>query len=703
MEDFDDWGLSAEDLDFLEKDAINKLSQKKTSPAIAPCSSSPLVPPQPAINKIPTSRNFEQFPSSTTSVDSCHARVEGSPSRLHVSGENDNNSAVDLQKVSVRLYLHASGAIAAKFPYHTLLVEAFHKIPKASWHGKERVWMFPISSLATAEEVLNQVTGVVVEVQKLDPLVYRALTAATAVPDLRALYDKMPSYIESKLLPFQREGVRFVLQHGGRVLLADEMGLGKTLQAIAFTACVHESWPVLVITPSSLRLHWASMIQQWLNVPAEDILILLSSTGAASRGGFTILRSNVKADISFSGIFNIVSYDAMLKFQNIIMASEFKIVIADESHFLKNAQAKRTSATLPVIQKAQYAVLLSGTPALSRPIELYKQLEALSPDVYKNVHDYGNRYCKGGVFGLYQGASNHEELHSLMKTTVMIRRLKKDVLTELPVKRRQQVFLELSEKDTKQIRALFRELEFVKNSMKASESREELESLKLSQKHLINKIYTDSAEAKVPAVLDYLGTVIEADCKFLVFAHHQPMIDAIHAFLRKKKVGCIRIDGHTASSSRQALVNDFQENDGIKAAVLSIKAAGVGLTLTAASTVIFAELTWTPGDIIQAEDRAHRIGQVSSVNVYYLLAYDTADDIMWDVLQSKLDNVGQVLDGEQKELEVTLNLTGSSPAKHKSTPKNQMLSPGKQKTLDAFVKRCSTAPDTSPKSQRLKF
>ncbi|MED6200451.1 hypothetical protein PIB30_085242, partial [Stylosanthes scabra] len=181
-----------------------------------------------------------------------------------------------------------------------------------------------------------------------------------------------------------------------------------------------------------------------------------------------------------------------------------------------------------------------------------------------------------GVFGVYQGASNHEELHNLMKATVMICRLKKDVLSQLPVKRRQQ-------------------------------------------------IYTDSAEAKIPAVLEYLGTVIEKvkfgsqvshpspliGCKFLIFAHHQPMLDAIHEFLRKKKVGCIRIDGGTPAASRQQLVTDFQEK------------------VYQGS----CELCWTPGDLIQAEDRAHRIGQVSSVNIYYLLANDTVDDIIWDVVQ----------------------------------------------------------------------
>ncbi|KAK4387956.1 SWI/SNF-related matrix-associated actin-dependent regulator of chromatin subfamily A-like protein 1 [Sesamum angolense] len=319
-----------------------------------------------------------------------------------------------------------------------------------------------------------------------------------------------------------------------------------------------------------------------------------------------------------------------------------------------------------------------------RPINLDGVFNIISYDTVPKLQDMLLASDFKGIFGVYQGASNHEELHNLIKATLMIRRLKKDVLSELPVKRRQQVFLELGQDEMRQINALFRELEVVKLKIKSCQSREEAESLKFTEKNLINKIYTDSAEAKVPAVLDYLGTIIEAGCKFLIFAHHQPMIDAIHKFLLKKKVGCIRIDGSTPAASRQALVTEFQEKDSVKAAVLSIKAGGVGLTLTAASTVIFAELSWTPGDIIQAEDRAHRIGQVSSVNIYYLLASDTVDDIIWDVIQSKLENLGQMLDGHENSLEVSVDQPGCSPLK--------------QRTLDSFVKRCNNShSDDEPK------
>ncbi|MCD7448084.1 hypothetical protein HAX54_038178 [Datura stramonium] len=686
--DFDDWELSGEELDNLERAALKQIAERNASSSSATTSSclQSTIPshPQGDPNAFQATYKREDVLSAAPIIrpSSGEDKVSGKSSSGNSGPHNDNHVKQLTEKRSVKFFLHASGNIAAKFSYDQILVEAFRKIPKASWSARERLWMFPLSSLPVAEKVLHEISGSNLELENLDPLVQRAIAAASAMPDLRDRYEFIPNSIESKLLPFQREGVRFALQHGGRILLADEMGLGKTLQAIAVVSCVRESWPVLVLAPSALRLHWASMIQQWMNIPSSEILVVLSQCSGSNKGGFKIVPSNTKKSIHLDGVFNIVSYDVVPKLQDLLMASKFKVVIADESHFLKNAQAKRTSASLPLLQKAQYVILLSGTPALSRPIELFKQLEALHPTVYKNVHEYGNRYCKGGIFGVYQGASNHEELHSLIKATVMIRRLKKDVLSELPQKRRQQVFLDLGEKEMRQINALFRELEVIKGKVKSAQSEEEAKSLKFAEKSLISKIYTASGEAKIPAVLDYLGTMVEANCKFLIFAHHQSMIDSIHEYLLKKKVGCIRIDGSTPSALRQALVTDFQEKETIKAAVLSIRAGGVGLTLTAASTVIFAELSWTPGDLIQAEDRAHRIGQVSSVNVCYLLANDTVDDIIWDVVQSKLDNLGQMLDGQEKSLEVSTNQSHSSPAK--------------QKTLDSFIKRCNNSPPHDP-------
>ncbi|QHO20955.1 SWI/SNF-related matrix-associated actin-dependent regulator of chromatin subfamily A-like protein [Arachis hypogaea] len=271
------------------------------------------------------------------------------------------------------------------------------------------------------------------------------------------------------------------------------------------------------------------------------------------------------------------------------------------------------------------------------------------------------------------------------------------------------------------------QLEVVKAKVKSPKSKDESESLKFTQKNLINKVYSFYCNifsglgqywnAKIPAVLEYLGTVIEDHklnelnwlnsvvkmsaydilirCKFLIFAHHQPTIDAIHEWLLKKKVGCIWIDGGTPAAqgnnwlqiSRKRL---YQGSSGMVLFFVvhffhqSIKAGEVGLTLTAASTVIFAEQSWTPDDLIQAEDRAHRIGHVSSVNIYYLLANDMVDDIIWDVVQFKPDNLGQMLDGHENTLAVSNNQPLSSPAKHTTIEH----SPSRQRTLDQFVRRC---------------
>ncbi|RYR76030.1 hypothetical protein Ahy_A01g000623 isoform A [Arachis hypogaea] len=188
--------------------------------------------------------------------------------------------------------------------------------------------------------------------------------------------------------------------------------------------------------------------------------------------------------------------------------------------------------------------------------------------------------------GMLQRNSNMTRIHMLTSSRVIISAFRRIPRSSWNAKERLWMFLlsSLSEAEKVLGKISNYKLEVVKAKSKSSKSKDESESLKFTQKNLISKIYTNSADAKIPAVLEYLRT---AGCKFLIFAHYQPMIDAIHECLLEK--------------------------DYIKAAVLSIKAGGVGLTLTAAS---FAEQSWTPGDLIQVKDRAHRIGLVSSVNIY---------------------------------------------------------------------------------------
>ena len=190
----------------------------------------------------------------------------------------------------------------------------------------------------------------------------------------------------------------------------------------------------------------------------------------------------------------------------------------------------------------------------------------------------------------------------------------------------------------------------------------------LEEKRLMNELYQATAEAKTKPVAEYLETLLDSSEtpgdasaaveKFLFFGHHTCTLDAASEMLRRRKVPFIRIDGSTDTNARQSLVDRFQTDRNARVAVLSIKAAGMGLTLTAASTVIFGELSWTPGDIVQAEDRAHRIGQANAVNVHFLVAKDTVDDIMWGSVANKLETLGQVLDGRRGD---ALDLKASKP------------------------------------------
>ncbi|KAM1418263.1 hypothetical protein FF1_021660 [Malus domestica] len=316
----DDWDLSAEEFDSLERDAFQKLAQQRVNSASTCSSSSSSYPSYDhrqvhqsflATNNYNSDCSFQSSPAKPVSnslpnkVAPLSTGTRVLPPSVPCKVNLEYERLKELPKITVKFFLHASGNIAAKFPYDQAVVGAVRKIPKATWYAKERLWMFPIPSLSSAEKVLHETSSVNVEIENLDPLVHRAIAAASVVPDLRDQYDRIPSCIESKLLPFQREGVRFILQHGGRALLADEMGLGKTLQArnsscaIAVASCVRDSWPVLIITPSSLRLQWASMIQQWMDIPSSDILVCYSLFLSKYSGHFFLFSLNIEHNSAY--------------------------------------------------------------------------------------------------------------------------------------------------------------------------------------------------------------------------------------------------------------------------------------------------------------------------------------------------------------------------------------------------------------------
>ncbi|NWH64328.1 ZRAB3 endonuclease, partial [Geococcyx californianus] len=454
----------------------------------------------------------------------------------------------------------------------------------------------------------------------------------------------LPERLRKKLLPFQEKGIIFALQRSGRCMIADEMGLGKTIQAIAVSYYYKNEWPLLIVVPSSLRYPWVEEMEKWIpELSPDDISIIQNKTdtGRISTSKVTILG------------YGLLTSDAQT-LVNTLYRQNFKVVVVDESHYMKSRNATRSKILLPIVQKALRALLLTGTPALGRPEELFMQIEALFPGRFGTWNQYAKKYCNARVrfFGKRthwdcRGASNLEELHQLL-SEIMIRRLKNDVLTQLPPKIRQRIPFDLPQAAAKNLNAIFAEWEKLMRNLNSDTTESHFSQVM----NLITRMYKETAIAKAGAVKDYIKMMLENDkLKFLVFAHHLSMLQACVEAVIESKVRYIRIDGSVPSAERVHLVNQFQKDPDTRVAILSIQAAGQGLTFTAATHVVFAELYWDPGHIKQAEDRAHRIGQCSSVNIHFLIAKGTMDTLMWAMLNRKAKVTGSTLNGRKEKMQ----------------------------------------------------
>lgn len=441
----------------------------------------------------------------------------------------------------------------------------------------------------------------------------------------------LPSALDAALMPFQRSGVAFAVRRGGRVLIGDDMGLGKTIQAIATCCAFREDWPALIVVPNSVRFVWADELERWI----PDM----------GPGAVNVVKSSQDvAGLSGPACFHIVTYGLLSRASPLRdflrLHSPFKIVVVDESHMIKNRTACRTKEILQIVRQASRPILLSGTPALARPVELYTQIEAVEPGLFKSFSAFTSRYCapKWTPFGMdFNGSSNLQELNGLLRP-IMVRRLKADVLTELPEKRRQRISLEVDGAAANACATLKEELQACG------------EADQMERHQFLVQLYKETSKAKEGPASEYMEDLLQGGCKFLIFGHHLSMLDALEATAERNKVKSIRIDGSVSASERLRRVNEFQSSESVRVAILGVNAAGVGITLTAASTVVFAELHWTPGILVQAEDRAHRIGQKSSVNVHYLVASGTIDDIIWPSVSRKVEVVSKLCDGQADHL-----------------------------------------------------
>uniref|UniRef100_A0A8P4K914 SWI/SNF-related matrix-associated actin-dependent regulator of chromatin subfamily A-like protein 1 n=1 Tax=Dicentrarchus labrax TaxID=13489 RepID=A0A8P4K914_DICLA len=491
--------------------------------------------------------------------------------------------------------------------YHVDVIAAFKQMPTKSYDMKTRKWTG--LSLCSCLSFLHLPS---------------CLTVLCSIPSGSPQWDNVPEAdlssidpsLTRSLMPFQKEGVNFAVSTQGRLLLADDMGLGKTVQAICIAAYYRNEWPLLVVAPSSVRFTWAEAFRRWLpSVSPDSINVVVKA------------KDNLR-----SGLVNIISYDLLSRMDKQQPGNSFNVLIMDESHFLKNMKTARCKAAMPLLKAAKRVILLSGTPAMSRPAELYTQILAVRPTLFPRFHEFGMRYCdaKQMTWGWdYSGSSNLGELKLLLEESLMLRRLKSDVLSQLPAKQRKVVTVTIDGINTR-----------IKAALSAAAKQLATRNRnKKEEKEALLVFYNHTAEAKLEYITDMLEGGRE---KFLVFAHHKLVLDHITTELGKKNISYIRIDGATPSAERQQLCDKFQYTTKTCVAVLSITAANMGLTLHSADLVVFAELFWNPGVLIQAEDRVHRIGQTSNVNIHYLVAKGSADDHLWPMIQEKMNVLEQV-------------------------------------------------------------
>jgi SWI/SNF-related matrix-associated actin-dependent regulator 1 of chromatin subfamily A len=452
--------------------------------------------------------------------------------------------------------------------------------------------------------------------------------AAIPLPDLPA---------GLSLMPFQAAGVRAILASEGQGrrswLLGDEMGLGKTVQALVLIA----SWggPVLVVCPASLRRNWAREAIKWL--PGRRVHIIQNGKDAIPDD----------ADVL------IVSYEGATK-RATELARSWAVLVCDESHAVKNREAKRTQAVCGywdtktkshvngLGDNAKRVLLLTGTPILNRPVELWTSLEVLGlARQFGGFMKYAKCYCaaKQSAYGWdVSGASNLEQLQTRIRASgQFIRRLKADVLTELPPKTRQIVPLEGSSRLFDRERAI---LDSIASAWKSDVDGLEDFAVSFEEASLIRR---KQAEEKVPAVLDYVAQACESVDSLVVFAHHRDVIDQICEGLNSNGIAAVKLYGGMSDAEKQAAVDAFQAGKA-KVFVGSIVAAGVGLTLTRSSTVIFAELDWRPAFLLQAEDRCHRIGQRDAVLSQLLVVDGSFDSYLAKMIVEKMGVVETALD-----------------------------------------------------------
>lgn len=449
--------------------------------------------------------------------------------------------------------------------------------------------------------------------------------------------------ISQGLYPHQIEGIAFLLGRR-RALLADDMGLGKTRQSVIAMVEAEGEGPYLVICPASIKRNWA-----------REIEIVFPDAEPA------IVGPGPLPPINYCG-WIIVNYEILGKHLEKLLAFDWKGVVFDEAHYLKNYQSQRSRNASKLVKEIKHNPVvhaLTGTPMTSRPRDLFPLLQILDHPLGKSFLSFAKRYCEAyqGDFGLVaDGASNLEEL-TVQLHGVMLRRTKDEVL-DLPPKVRTWMDVELHPYAIQHFNRLVQEFiskfdtpEAINETTEpvglSSERRDELDD-SIDTTDLgtgmgrITQVRRAIAFVKCRHTIKFVENALEQGEKVIIFTS---FLNTMQRFQKHFKDRAVYVSGEVPAHERQDRVDRFQNDDDIKIFVANMHIAGVGINLTAARQVVFNDLDWVPANHWQAEDRAYRIGQTGTVNVTYMIATGTVDSFVKTVLETKAALMDSIVEG----------------------------------------------------------
>jgi SWI/SNF-related matrix-associated actin-dependent regulator of chromatin subfamily A-like protein 1 len=484
----------------------------------------------------------------------------------------------------------------------------------------EKVW---VEKLLADKEKAFHIWGKITESEQLHDfwLPKAAIIKDNTVKDVVINYDK---YSHRPPLEHQKEAVQKLVENK-KFILADDMGLGKTTSTI-IAALESGAKKVLIICPATLKINWKREIENY----SDKSVYIAEGKNFSTDADFVIINYDIIKNF----------HDTKKKGESQILDANFDLVVVDEAHYIKNATAQRTKLINDLVKKVDRLWLLTGTPMTSRPIDYFNLLSLIESPVAKNWMAYAIRYCQGYQFNVggrkvwnVMGASNLEELRD-RTSGLTLRRLKENVL-DLPDKIITPVYLRLKSKMYEEIMGEYYDW-YDKNP-------EESKSLTV-QFTKLTKIRQVIADEKINHTIELAENIIEQGKKVIIFCNFTDSLNKICEHFGK---AAVKVDGSMSKPERQHSVDSFQESDKIKVFVGNIKAAGVGITLTAAEAVIMNDLSFLPSDHAQAEDRAYRYGQKNNVLVYYPIFENTIEGIIYDILNNKKQVIATVMGDNQ--------------------------------------------------------